>query len=64
MNDINPITRGNAIIIVNGIMYPFVILVIGIRVYTRIRISKSFGSDDYLILAALVCFHYTLPLSI
>ena len=56
-NYVNPVTRGPANIIINLIFFPLVCLVIALRVYTRLRISKSFGADDWLILASLV---YTL----
>ena len=49
----NPITRGPTNIVLNCIMFPFVCAVVGLRIYTRIRISKSFGPDDWLIIAAI-----------
>ena len=54
-NYVNPVTRGPANIIINLVFLPLVCLVIALRVYTRLRISKSFGVDDWLILASLVC---------
>jgi hypothetical protein len=54
-NYVNPVTRGPANIIINLVFFPLVCLVIALRVYTRLRISKSFGADDWLILASLVC---------
>jgi hypothetical protein len=57
-NYIDPVTRGPAIIIMNLVLFPSVCLFIAIRVYTRLCISKSFGADDWLILASLVCFPF------
>lgn len=55
-NYIDPVTRGweNRIIIIS--LFPLVFLAISVRVFTRLRISRSFGLDDWLILAAIVCF--------
>ncbi|KAH9208595.1 hypothetical protein DL95DRAFT_345248 [Leptodontidium sp. 2 PMI_412] len=50
----NPITTGPANVVITCIFYPLVCIVIGIRCYTRLRISRSFGWDDWLILAAMV----------
>jgi hypothetical protein len=59
-NYTHPATRGPGNIIIIMIFYPLVCLIVGIRIYTRLRITKSFGSDDWLILAALVSvFHLT-----
>lgn len=53
-NYVNPVTRGNAVLIVNVSLFAVALLVIIIRLYTRLRISKSFGLDDWLITAAMV----------
>lgn len=55
-NYIDPVMRGweNRILII--VLFPLVFLAISIRVFTRLRISRSFGVDDWLILAAFVCF--------
>ncbi|KAH6668942.1 hypothetical protein B0J14DRAFT_432337, partial [Halenospora varia] len=53
-NYINPEERGYGNIIINVVLFPLTCMAIAIRVYTRLRISKSFGIDDWLILAALV----------
>jgi len=34
---------------------PLMIIVVALRVYTRIRITRAFGADDYLCLAATAC---------
>jgi len=39
----------------NLVLYPLVCAALGIRVYTRLRISRSFGWDDWLILLSFVC---------
>ncbi|PQE12112.1 integral membrane protein [Rutstroemia sp. NJR-2017a BVV2] len=52
-NYINPEKHGNAVIIVDAVFFPLALLILLIRIYTRIRISKSFGLDDWLIVAAM-----------
>ena len=54
-NYIDPVTRGPASTAIVLVLYPLVCLVIFLRVYARLVISKSFGPDDWLILATLVC---------
>ena len=54
-NYVDPVARGPANLIMNVILYPLVCLAIFLRLFTRLRISKSFGVDDWLILASLVC---------
>lgn len=53
-NYTDPVVRGNAVIVMNLILYPIVLSILAIRIFTRISISKSFGADDYLIVLALV----------
>ena len=54
-NYINPIVRGPENIILDLVFFPLVCLVVGIRMYTRLRITYNFGADDWLILALVVC---------
>ena len=49
----HPVTRNKTNVIFNSTLFPIVSILIGIRVYTRLRISKSFGIDDWLIVAAV-----------
>ncbi|TVY83554.1 hypothetical protein LSUE1_G005195 [Lachnellula suecica] len=49
-NYIDPETRGWSNAVVNIVLYPLVCIALGLRVYTRLRISRSFGWDDWLIL--------------
>lgn len=46
--------RGPELIIVAGIFFPLAVLMVILRFFTRIRISKAFGIDDVFLLAALV----------
>jgi hypothetical protein len=55
-NYVDPVVRGPENVILNLIFCPLVGLVIALRVFTRLRISKNFGIDDWLILASLVRF--------
>ncbi|PQE23730.1 integral membrane protein [Rutstroemia sp. NJR-2017a WRK4] len=52
-NYINPERHGNAVIIVDAVFFLLALLILLIRIYTRLRISKSFGLDDWLIVAAM-----------
>ncbi|CZR61605.1 related to L-fucose permease [Phialocephala subalpina] len=52
-NYIDPVMRGPANLIVIAIFFPLVLLFVGIRIYTRIYLSKSFGLDDWFIIATL-----------
>ncbi|KAF8855902.1 hypothetical protein BDZ45DRAFT_715582 [Acephala macrosclerotiorum] len=52
-NYIDPVMRGPANIIVVAIFFPLALLTVGIRIYTRIRLSRSFGVDDWFIIATL-----------
>lgn len=53
-NYVDSETRGNGVLIVNTVLFTIALSVIVIRIYTRLRISKSFGLDDWLILAAML----------
>lgn len=50
----NPVTRGSALTVVNIIFIILVFVVAGLRFYTRLRITRSFGLDDWVIAASLV----------
>ncbi|EZF74589.1 hypothetical protein H105_03665 [Trichophyton soudanense CBS 452.61] len=47
-----PEVHGPAIIIMTAIFMPLMLAIIGIRIFTRIRILRSFGWDDIFIIAA------------
>lgn len=55
-NYVDPVTRGNAQIVINLVLYPIVILTILLRVYTRVFHLRrnTFSIDDTLILLAMV----------
>ncbi|KAF2738484.1 hypothetical protein EJ04DRAFT_549959 [Polyplosphaeria fusca] len=53
-NYTDPVTRGNALIIVNAIFISLVIIVVTLRLYTRMFIKRWFGSDDICIILALI----------
>ena len=50
----DPVTRGSALTVVNVIFITLVMVVAGLRFYTRLRITKSFGLDDWIIALSLV----------
>ena len=60
-NYVNPITRGPALTVVNIIFIILVFLVVGLRYYTRLRITRSFGQDDVVIGLSVVS---NIPLSL
>lgn len=53
-NYANPHTRGDALLIVNSILIALVVIVVGLRMYTRVVIKRWFGIDDVFTLLALV----------
>ena len=55
-NFVNPVTRGPALTIVNIIFIILVFLVVGLRYYTRLRITRSFGQDDIVIGLSVVSY--------
>lgn len=54
-NYINPEEHFPATSIVNLVLYPLVVIVTLLRIWTRLRISRTFGIDDVLVIIALVC---------
>lgn len=53
-NYVNPERRGPAATIVVSVLLGLVTLILIIRIYTRVRISRGFGLDDVLIIFAYV----------
>lgn len=53
-NYINPERHPPATSIVNLIMLPLCTIVVALRIFSRVRVSKSFGADDILIIVAMV----------
>ncbi|KAI9763863.1 MAG: hypothetical protein M1840_009047 [Geoglossum simile] len=53
-NYVNPVRRGPALLIVNGILLPIAMAVVIARLYTRLRVVRSAGLDDLFIGLALV----------
>jgi len=54
-NYVDPVTRGPALTIVNGIFIGIVLAALGLRLYTRLFIKRWFGIDDLFIVIATVC---------
>jgi hypothetical protein len=46
--------RGPAILVLTLVFVPFIILVVGARIYTRVRLTKNLGADDVVIVAATI----------
>ncbi|THV52343.1 hypothetical protein BGAL_0082g00330 [Botrytis galanthina] len=53
-NYIDPVTRGPVLLIITAVFLPLVYIVVGLRTFTRIHLSKHFGIDDVFLLIALV----------
>ncbi|KAL8829439.1 MAG: hypothetical protein Q9170_006169 [Blastenia crenularia] len=53
-NYVDPVTRGSALTVVNIVFIILVFIVAGLRFYTRLRITHSFGTDDWVIGASLI----------
>lgn len=53
-NYVNPERRGPAATIVVSVLLGLVTLILIVRIYTRVRISRGFGLDDVLIIFAYV----------
>jgi hypothetical protein len=53
-NTVDPERRGPALIIINSILLPLSLVVVGLRLYTRLRIARSAGLDDFFIALASV----------
>lgn len=45
--------RGPAILILTAIFIPLLVILVALRIYTRLRLSKNFGADDVAIVAAV-----------
>lgn len=53
-NYTHPETRGDALLVVNSVLIALVVIIVGLRMYTRLVIKRWFGLDDIFILTALV----------
>lgn len=53
-NFVDPLTRGSALTVVNIVFIILVFVVVGLRYYTRLKITHSFGQDDIVIGLSLV----------
>ncbi|KAF1933936.1 uncharacterized protein M421DRAFT_414984 [Didymella exigua CBS 183.55] len=53
-NYANPHTRGDALLIINSILIALAVIVVGLRMYTRLIIKRWFGLDDVFTLLALM----------
>ena len=53
-NYVDPESTGAGLLIANCVMLAVTSLVVSIRIYTRLRITKNLGWDDIFILVAMV----------
>jgi hypothetical protein len=61
-NYVDPIRRGPALVIVNSLLLPVALVVVGLRLYTRLKICRSAGLDDLFIALAVVWILFSRPL--
>lgn len=54
-NYVDPVTRGSALVAVNSVFIGIVLVVVVLRVYTRLAIKRWLGADDILVIVAAVC---------
>lgn len=53
-NYVNPETKGPDLLVANCVMFSVASVVVGLRIYTRVFVSRCFGADDVFVLLALV----------
>ncbi|KAI5808650.1 hypothetical protein DFH27DRAFT_233961 [Peziza echinospora] len=53
-NYVNPVSRAKASLVVVGVLLPLAVLIMAGRLYTRIRIVKTVGLDDWLMLMSTI----------
>jgi hypothetical protein len=53
-NYVDPVRRGPALVIVNCLLLPVAMIVVGLRLYTRFFVVRSAWLDDLFISLALV----------
>ncbi|KAJ5262970.1 hypothetical protein N7524_008275 [Penicillium chrysogenum] len=53
-NYIDPPTRGHGVLIVNIVCFSLALIVVSLRLYTRLRVTCSAGIDDVLIVIGLI----------
>ena len=53
-NYVNPVTRGYSRMIVAVIFTPLILLVLALRYYTRLSLTRKFNANDILIAATTV----------
>lgn len=46
--------RGPQLPIITFVLFPIALVTVALRIFTRLFISKSFGSDDWFLLAAII----------
>lgn len=51
----DPVTRDDALVIVNSALIRLVMIVVLLRLYSRLYVRRWFGLDDVFIIVALVC---------
>jgi hypothetical protein len=53
-NSVDPTVRGSALLVVVLVLPPLAILIVGLRIFTRLTIIKFYGIDDTLIIVGAV----------
>lgn len=53
-NYVSPDVRGPQLLIITFVLFPIALATVVLRIFTRLYISKSFGADDWFLLAAVI----------
>jgi hypothetical protein len=56
-NYVDPVKRGNSLTVLNTVFVAVALVVVGLRIYTRIFVVRFFGVDDVFIIIAAVSIH-------
>lgn len=58
-NHVNPVHRQKLLLWTIGVLYSVTVIVVGLRMWARVRITRNVGPDDWLILATMVSVKWT-----
>lgn len=53
-NYVNPDVRGPELLIITYVFFPLAVLMVAVRVFTRLHVSNAFGVDDVFLLIAII----------
>jgi hypothetical protein len=53
-NYVDPVTRGNSLTVLNTVFIGIALVIVALRIYTRVFVVRFFGIDDAFIIIAVV----------